>query len=103
MLNLNPQQKRASEFRQELESILDISENGLLDNLAANLKIFADNIGNWVDVMATSAQLLRDVVQTAFVGALQAIADSFIAFLEGSDDALKSLGAFFGTILVFYW
>jgi hypothetical protein len=90
----------ASEFRQELESILDISENGLLDNLAANLKIFADNIGNWVDVMATSAQLLRDVVQTAFVGALQAIADSFIAFLEGSDDALKSLGAFFGTILV---
>jgi hypothetical protein len=50
--------------------------------------------------MKATGALLSDVVQVAFVGALDAIADALITFLESGQVGLKGLLAFFGSILI---
>jgi hypothetical protein len=98
--NLRAAAQSAADFKDELLNLLDLSESKLLTNLAARLKDFSNNIGSWAKSMKATGALLSDVVQVAFVGALDAIADALITFLESGQVGLKGLLAFFGSILI---
>jgi hypothetical protein len=99
-LNLDNANRSLDRFVSTLRELKSIVDANIFKNFAASLKKATDEIPKNFSILASSAQLFKDVFASAFVSAFEAIGQAWVNFLLSGESFAKGFKKFLGDMLI---